>query len=392
MRKKIGICTQNGGIMSCLSKFRVLSFILAWTLVLVIFNSVWGTQFKAVDNFFFPDTSIIHDDLIIVGSDIKLDGMIQGDLISGCHSLVQNGLVLGSLNAAAKRVDVLGEVKGSVTGFAQEVNINGKVDRNVIAFCQSLDIKPDADIGRDITVFCGEMNLDGKLGGTLRGAMGSLIISGVVNQDVSVTADKITLMPTAKILGNFKYKSAKEAKIESGAQISGETVWTKKESKEDKKPKSIFTGKSLIPEMLFLLALMLTGVVLTLLFKKNAYQAKQAVEKSFLKSLGLGFVFMVCIPIAILILIITIIGIPIAIIALFAYAILIYIAKIPVATFLGEKLIRALGKQGEPSLIWSMLLGLVLLTILLNIPYLEWFIYFVVLFTGFGAILISQRR
>ena len=144
--------------------------------------------------------------------------------------------------------------------------------------------------------------------------------------------------------------------------------------------------------MLFLLALMVTGIVLTLIFKKNAYQAKQAVGGSFLKSLGLGFMFMVCIPIAMIILLITVIGIPIAIIAFFVYAILIYIAKIPVATFVGEKIIRALGKQGEPSLIWSMLLGLVVLTLLLNIPYLEWPLYFLVLFTGFGAILSSQRR
>jgi hypothetical protein len=49
-------------------------------------------------------------------------------------------------------------------------------------------------------------------------------------------------------------------------------------------------------------------------------------------------------------------------------------------------------KEGEPSLIWSMLLGLVILTLALNIPYLDWLIYFLVLFTGFGAIISSQKR
>jgi cytoskeletal protein CcmA (bactofilin family) len=378
--------------MLSLGKFRTLVSIWILASVFLLFNSSYGTQFKTVGNFFFPDTAIVDDDLVLAGQNLKLDGTIEGDLISASRSLVQNGLIVGSLNSAAQNLEILGVVNGSVRAAAQNISINGQVNRNLIAFCAALNIRPDAQIEKDVTAFSGEMTLDGKIGGNLKGSVGTLIISGIVNQDVSIDADHITLMPTAQILGNFKYKSEKEAKIESGAQITGETVWTKREAKKEEKPKSIFTGKSLITEILFLIALMITGIVLTLLFKKNAYQAKQAVRESFLKSLGLGFVFMICIPIAIIILIVTIIGIPIAIIGLFAYAILIYIAKIPVATFVGNRIIKALGKEGEPSLIWSMLLGVVILTILLNIPYLEWLIYFVVLITGFGAILLSQRR
>jgi cytoskeletal protein CcmA (bactofilin family) len=359
-----------------LSKIDILLIILAILLILFNFNSSFGTEFKAGENFLFLDTLIIDDDLIIAGGTIKSDATIKGDLISGSNRLVQNGIVEGSVIAGAKDLDILGQVNGSVRGFAQNINVNGKVNRNLIGFCAALNIKPDANIGGDISAFCGELTLDGKVGKGLRGSIGTLIISG---------------MPTAKILGDFKYKSKKQAKIESGAQVTGQTLWTKKE-KEEEKPKGVFTAKCLITEILFLLALMITGIVLTLIFKKNAYQAKRAVTASFLKSLGWGFVFMVCIPIAIIILIVTILGIPIAIISLFAYAVLLYIAKIPVATALGGMIIKAFGKQGEPSLIWSMLLGLIILTILLNIPYLEWLIYFVVLFTGFGAILTSQKQ
>jgi len=378
--------------MLSLSKIGSFSAILSILLVLFSFNSCFGTEFRAGGNFFFPDTLTIHDDLIIAGGTIKSDGIIEGDLISASNRLVQNGVVEGSVIAGAKDLDISGEVNGSVRGFAQNINVNGKVNRNLIGFGAAINIKPDAEIGGDLTAFCGELNLDGKIGKGLRGSVGTLIISGSVNGDVSVKAEKITLMPTAKILGDFKYKSKNQAKIESGALVSGQTLWTKKEKKEEEKPKGLFTLKSLITEILFLLALMITGIVLTLIFKKNAYQAKRAVTVSFLKSLGWGFVSIICIPIAILILTITIIGIPIAIIALFAYAVLIYIAKIPVATALGEMIIKAFGKQGEPSLIGSMLLGLIVLTILLNIPYLEWLIYFIVLFTGFGAILTSHKQ
>jgi cytoskeletal protein CcmA (bactofilin family) len=375
-----------------LSKIEILLTIIAVLLTLFNFNACFGTDFRVGENFFFSDTLTINDDLIIAGNTIKSSATIKGDFFSASYRLVQNGIVEGSVIAFAKDVDISGQVNGSVSGFGQNINVNGKVNRNLVGFFSALNIKPDADIGGDVTAFGGELTLDGKIGKGLRGSVGTLIISGIVNGDVSVKADKIILMPTAKILGDFKYKSSKQAKIESGASVSGQTFWTKEEAKKEKKPKDIFTLKSLITEILFLLALMITGIVLTLIFKKRAYHAKRAVTASFLKSLGWGFVFMVCIPIAIIILIVTILGIPIAIISLFAYAVLLYIAKLPVATALGEKIIKAFGKQGEPSLIPSMLLGLIVLTILLNIPYLEWLIYFIVLFTGFGAILTSQKQ
>ncbi len=355
-------------------------------------NTCFGTEFRAGENFLLLDTLVIDDDLIIAGGTVKSDATITGDLISASNRLVQNGIVEGSVNAGAKDLDILGEVNGSVRGFAQNINVNGYVNRNLLAFCYALNIKPEADIRGDVTAFCGELTLDGRIGKGLRGSIGTLTISGTINGDVSVETDKITLMPTAKILGDLKYKCKKKAKIESGAQVSGQTLWTQKEKKEEEKEKAIFTTGDLIREILFLLALMITGIVLTLISKKNARQARTAVTDSFLKSLGWGFVFMVCIPIAILLLMLSVLGIPIALISLFAYAVLIYIAKIPVATALGGKIIKAFGKQGEPSLIWSMLLGLIVLTFLLNIPYLEWLLYFIVLFTGFGAILISCRQ
>lgn len=377
--------------MNKLSKVVILLFLFTAIVIPSAFRFCEATQFKRVESFFFPDTAVIDDDLFINGGNVKLDGVIEGDLIAACGSLVQNGLILGSLNAVAQDMDVLGEVKGSVRGFAQNVNVNGKLNRNLLAFGYTVDVKPGAQIERDVTVFCARLTMYGTVGGDLKGTTGGLIISGTVNGNVKVKADEIILMPTAKIIGDLRYTSEKEAKIESGAQILGETVWTPKETKKSG-PSSIFTGKSLISEMIFLLALMITGVVLTILCKKNAYQAKLAVGDSFLKSMGLGFVFFICIPLGILILTVTVIGIPIAVITFFAYLVFIYIAKIPVATFVGEKTLKIFGKQGEPSPIWSMLLGLVILTILLNVPYLEWPIYFVVLFTGFGAMITSQRR
>jgi hypothetical protein len=158
--------------MACLRKSCTLwIFALVW--ILLIFNLAYATQFKSGDNFFFPDTSKIDDDLIIAGGNIKLDGTIEGDLISASRYLVQNGLVTGSLNSAAQNLEILGVVNGSVRGFAQNVNINGQLNQNLITFCSALNIRSDADIAKDVTVFGGELTLDGRVGGDLKGSVGT---------------------------------------------------------------------------------------------------------------------------------------------------------------------------------------------------------------------------
>ncbi len=192
-----------------------------------------------------------------------------------------------------------------------------------------------------------------------------MVISGIINGNVDIKADEISIMPDAKINGNLHYKSKKEAKIEKGAQITGETKWIKI---TPKKKAGLTLGK-LFWKFLFFCASFLTGLFMLLIAKKESKAAKESVFKDFLKNLGLGFVFVICIPIAIVILLFTVIGIPISIIVLFAYLVLFYIAKIFVGYALGEKVLQLLKTNGVPAPVWSLLVGLVILYILFLIPY-----------------------
>jgi hypothetical protein len=86
-----------------------------------------------------------------------------------------------------------------------------------------------------------------------------------------------------------------------------------------------------------------------------------------------------------------IIGIPAGIMLLFAYTVFFYIAKLYVAIAIGRLGIRAFRKDVDPKQGWSLLFGLIILTLLFMIPVLGWLIYFAVIFWGIGGIVLGIR-
>ena len=367
-------------------KFSSLLIIIAFILLPQI---ILATEFKAGDNIIIPESTLIQDDYFITGENIKFSGIIEGDFISACQTLTSKGKVEGNLMAVAQHIDISGEVGGSFRGGAQDITLDSKLGRNFLGFAQSINLKESSEIGGDVIAFCGDLRISGKVGKGLRGSFGTVVISGIISGDVNIEkADEVTILPEAKIYGDLKYKSKKEAKIEKGAEITGEVNWTQIQPKKAKKG---LTWGRLFIAFLFFCASLVTGLFMLLIAKKEVKAAKEAVFKDFLKNLGLGFVFVVCVPIAGVILLFTMIGIPISIIVIFAYMVLFYIAKIFVGMALGEKVLQLFKTNGVPSAGWSLIVGLFILYMLFLIPYLNWIIYLLTLFVGFGSVFQAKK-
>ena len=381
---------HRGGNMIISSKIKpaLILFLVLFTLLPLRISS--ATRFKAKDNIFIPESEVIPDDLFVGGQNIKMDGRVEGDLIAGCRTMILTGQVSGSVLSASQNLDILGEVQGSVRAFSQTTNISGSIKRNVINFGASLYIRHTGKVEGDVTALGNELTVDGEIGRKLRVTAGTVVISGTINGDADIKANSITLMPTARIKGNLRYESEKEAKIESGAQIAGETEWIKTKPKEKEK-RAVLTTTDAVIKSLLLLASMLPGLLLILFSKRYVQAAEKNVFDSFLKSLGLGFILIICIPIAIVILLITLIGIPIALITLCAYFVLLYVSQIFVGIALGKKVLTGFAKDKQAPLGWSLILGLILLTVLTSIPFIGWLICFVVLVTGFGAAILARK-
>jgi cytoskeletal protein CcmA (bactofilin family) len=365
-----------------------LIFVLAVFLGIIVLGVPSAASvFFAKDRYFVAAGDTINDDLYVGTGEGLFDGVITGDLIVGARKYIISGDVLGNINAASQIATLRGSVNNSVRIFAQTLTIDGPIGGNLLAFASDVDISRDCRIGKDATIFGGEISIAGEVGRNVHVRCNQVIISGKVGGDVNIKAEKISIVAPAEITGNIVYTSSKEIRIEEGAVVNGTIDW--KKTKEQGKGGE--GGIDWVTRIILFLAALATGLILIGVTGRHARLAADYVVRKPLVSLGIGFVAFCVTPIAILVLLILVVGIPAGIILLFTYTVFFYIAKIYVAIAFGRFGIRMLRKDAEPRQGWSLLLGLIVLTILFVVPVIKWVAYLGVVFWGMGAILLAIR-
>jgi hypothetical protein len=133
---------------------------------------------------------------------------------------------------------------------------------------------------------------------------------------------------------------------------------------------------------------LLAGLGSVAIFRRGASTVVASVREDALRSAGIGFITIIVVPVAAAISCILIITIPAAILVLLAWLLLVYLAQVPVALWLGD---WVLGKIGRPagSPFVALLTGVPLLYVIFAVPFLGKLAIFATLFVGYGAIVIS---
>jgi hypothetical protein len=112
--------------------------------------------------------------------------------------------------------------------------------------------------------------------------------------------------------------------------------------------------------------------------------------RDFFTSLGLGFAFAVLCPLALLLLALTVVGIPLALIGLAAWAIGLYLGAVVVAALIGRSLVRPQG-EGLREFGVALALGLVVVGLLHNLPFVGGAAGWVIALVGLG-VLVGQLQ
>ena len=104
-----------------------------------------------------------------------------------------------------------------------------------------------------------------------------------------------------------------------------------------------------------------------------------------MKAGGVGFLTLVAVPVAAIIIAVTFIGLPIALITFVLYLIACYLAKIIVAEFVGRSVMKNSGAV-------SLLVGLLMVIVAVNLPWIGTLINFLLILLGLGVIALSVFR
>jgi len=331
-----------------------------------------------------PAGQTVDDSLFATGDAVIVDGTINGDLIAFARQVTVHGTVKGNIITGAQNIDIDGVVEGSIIAAAQSIQFNGQVARNVVGISQSVTIGKDANVAGDAAAFGNEAHINGTVARSFYG-FGLADIAGHVGRNVVFRGATISVYPSARIGGDFTayVPDQKVVHVEPGATISGkQTVELPKPG-----PSRYATLKYYFAELLYVAAAFVTGMILMLVFPGLRRVGFSDVI-SVLKSGGIGFLILVATPIAACIVAITLIGLPIAIVGFVAWMLGIYLAKIIIAIFVGRTLLASQTDR-MTSMALGLLVGLALIFIVINLPFVGGLMHFILVLIGLGALATS---
>lgn len=374
---------ENGAKMTSIRQFIHL-IVLSILLNLLGLGSAHALEVRGGNEVYVSEK--INDDLFMGGIDGKFDGELRGDIIAAGWDITIDGIVDGNVNACGYMVKVGGNIYRSVRMAGYKLTVDGQIGNNLMMAGAFARVSRTCEVGNDVNISAGVVNINGTILGDLDVKADEVVISGTIDKNVSITCTKLTIDRSAVIIGDLVYSSPEKARIAHGAQIDGDRKW-KKKTTADTSP-----FYSILKSLILFVGAFITGLLLFGYCRTSASSVKSVIAGDLPRAFGFGLVAFIVVPIVLLFLLATVVGIPVSIVGLLIYTVLFYTSKLFVATAIGDKVMQIISSSEPKSYALSLFIGLVILTILFNIPYIGWVFYLATVVTGLGAIMIAFNR
>ena len=263
---------------------------------------------------------------------IRISTPVDGDVVIAGRVLDIDGEIAGDILAAGWRVSVLKPVSDDVRIAGAEVLVNAAVDGDVTLAGGDVTVGSDARVTGRAWLTGGTVRANGVFERELQIAGGSVQIAGDVRKPLTVIAETLEIHPTARILAPLTYKSPREARIMTGASIAGPITFTRIETEEARRARSLVGVSSL----LFVIHLFIAGLLFLLLLPRFATAGVETLRAHPWRSLLLGFTLLVTVPIAALILVVTVLGAPVGVSLVALYPVALLLGILTTAYCIGE--------------------------------------------------------
>ncbi|HEX9722105.1 MAG TPA: hypothetical protein VGA53_02470 [Candidatus Paceibacterota bacterium] len=334
-----------------------------------------------------PFGQVIEGDYVAAGDTVEISGVVKGDAyVAGAQVLV-NGTIEGDLLAVGGTVSIAGQVQQNVRAAGWQVIISGNVGRNVTVGGMNVEITKEADLQGNFVAGAVNTVLNGPVAKSAKIAGRNLTMANKVQGDVEAAVDIIRLASGADLQGNFTYWSNREVSFEEGIQVRGTVTRKAGQGFSGYAEQVSDSVSSFLKPFLgitsFLSSLVL-GALLIQLFPNFTRQTVFALREKKWRCLSNGLLALLLIPIIFGVFIITIVGIPLGIMLLFFSSLLLYIARIFVMLWVGMLITEKLGKNVSD--MWAFVIGLIVYSVLVQVPVIGWVVPSVAAILGLGAI------
>jgi hypothetical protein len=342
---------------------------------------------------YLPAEAVYDNPFWTAGQSVILNSQMKDDVYLAGANVVVSGPIDGDLIVAGSNIIINSEIKGDLRVVGGMITINGKISGNVTALGGMITISKDAQISKSLVVLGGNVEMNGKIGRNLYAATGNLLVNNEIKGNVYASVDGeggLALLPSASILGRLEYTASEPANIYDGAKVNEEkfTELIVKPAEPVRKN----SGLVLTFWLIGLLSSIVVGLVVVFLLKDLAVKIKNQLSVKVPLTILKGLIYLIVTPIALLILAVTIIGAPLAVILGVLYGITLYLCQIFIGIFIGDWVLQKIFKSGTSQLVWSMMIGLLIIYALALIPLVGLLVKLAIVLWGLGAVMAVVKK
>jgi cytoskeletal protein CcmA (bactofilin family) len=385
-----------------------------------------AAELRTGDQIVIGADEVVADNLYVAAESVRIDGVVEGDVVAVGNVVAVNGTITGDLLAAANTVIINGHVADArVGGAAVQLGPEAVLGGDLLAGGGSLELQRGSTVGADMLFGAGQVLFDGAVARDIVGGAGRLQLRGAIggdaNIDVGGSNEPIVMPPIAsnsavavpqvppgltigegaQIAGTLRYRSTTDATIDPAARM-GEVSATVAPATTPAPVNPLWGW------LRHLAALAIIGLLLLWLAPIWARRMADEIEAAPVTTLGWGLVAMgvwvlaliavllAMIAVAVLAGILTLgrlvalsIGVGLLLEGLLTAGLLIYmgyVAQAIVALLVGRLLLARFAPAWNERPFAPLLLGLVIYIALTALPFVGWLVGLGVALLGLGAL------
>ena len=346
--------------------------------ILAIFIQVtvsFAIEFKTGDRVIVGEGDTIAADLFVGAQYMDIRGVVDGDVYAGCERITIDGNVEDDVRLGGREIIIRGQIGDGVIAFGQNILLDGDVRGDVIAY--GGEVRVSGRVGGNLYIGCGALYLEGgQVEGKIDGSADISKLDGVVNGPVQLKGRTISFGPG--------YKADRGTYLVLSKEPGAEMQVNAPEYLEV----TVIPPKPFYQKLYFywaIIAAFILGLVLILMFKKFMQNYVTSAFAQMGMSLGVGALVLITTPVAVVVLLILILTIPTALVLAAGYIFLLYAASIFSSIVIGDFFQKLFRKKGERILVISLIIGLIITTLLAEVPLIGWLFSLILICFGVGS-------
>ncbi|MEX2340783.1 MAG: hypothetical protein WD605_00475 [Candidatus Paceibacterota bacterium] len=318
---------------------------------------------------------IVENNLYAAAGNVSLSGEVKEDMYVLAGSVTINGPIGADLTAIGGTVQTHASIGDDFRAVGGDVVIASDVGGDVFVFAGHLRILSSANIAGNVYFYGGEAEIDGVVEGDIMGRADLFFINNSVG-GTDFSARRVVLGDQANIKGDLRYKSVYDLERSANATVSGSVLASVEEVDE---------RSSVVPLIMFLMAWLFASLSVMLFFRSGLEKLLTGLKNNPARATLLGLASIVVAPVLSIILMVTVLGSWIGVGLLLLILMLSLISLVMLPLVLGGYLLSFYRKQNRID-IWAALLGMLVVLVLINIPFVGGLAIFLALILTIGAV------